>query len=205
MTSNPWDFHDELIDEFANNPKMDKYIHLPVQSGSNAVLYRMNRGYTRENYLELITKIRNKIPDVVIGTDIIVGFPGETDQDFEDTYNFMKDTPISKFHVFRFSKRNHTAAYYLSKRLTEPDSQSKIKRAKALADLGKKKYEMFLQKHVGKEFSTLLLQRRDGDIHHSLLSNQVPVKVKTDTNYAGEIKNTKIISYKNGELFGRIV
>ncbi len=85
MSSNPWDFHDELIDEIASNPKLDRFIHLPVQSGSNSVLKRMNRGYTREDYLRLIAKLRAADPSLVFGTDLIVGFPGETDEEFQDT------------------------------------------------------------------------------------------------------------------------
>lgn len=111
MTSNPWDFHDELIDEIAKNPKIDRFIHLPVQSGSNAVLYRMNRGYTKENYLELVTKIRTKIPDVVIGTDIIVGFPGETDQDFEETVDLAKKANWKVGFVAMYSPRPGTGAW----------------------------------------------------------------------------------------------
>ena len=90
MTSNPWDFHDELIDEIATNKKIDRYVHLPIQSGSNNVLYRMNRGYTRERYEDVVTKLRAKDPDIVIGTDIIVGFPGETETEFEETVELAK-------------------------------------------------------------------------------------------------------------------
>ena len=82
MSSNPWDFHDQLIEEIANNQKLDRFIHLPVQSGSNSVLYRMNRGYSREDYLNLVKKLRQAAPDIVLGTDLIVGFPGETEAEF---------------------------------------------------------------------------------------------------------------------------
>jgi len=83
LTANPWDFHDELIEEIGTNKKIDRYVHLPVQSGSNDVLYRMNRGYTREKYLDIVKKLRAADPDIVIGTDIIVGFPQETEDEFE--------------------------------------------------------------------------------------------------------------------------
>src|SRR5690606_25860248 len=90
LTSNPWDFYDELIDEIARNPKIDRYIHLPIQSGSNRILKLMNRGYSREDYIRLVEKIRAKIPDVTLGTDIIVGFPTETDEDFAETVDLSK-------------------------------------------------------------------------------------------------------------------
>jgi tRNA-2-methylthio-N6-dimethylallyladenosine synthase len=111
MTSNPWDFHDELIQEIADNPKIDKYIHLPVQSGSNTTLFRMNRGYTRENYLDLVEKLRKNIPNVVIGTDIIVGFPGETDEEFEDTVKLAKTADWKVGFVAMYSPRPGTAAW----------------------------------------------------------------------------------------------
>lgn len=111
MTSNPWDFHDELIQELAVNTKLDRFIHLPVQSGSNEVLYRMNRGYTRENYIELIQKLRAKVPDVRIGTDIIVGFPGETNQDFEETVDLANTVGWEVGFIAMYSPRPGTGAW----------------------------------------------------------------------------------------------
>ncbi len=111
LTSNPWDFHDELIEEIANNPKIDRYIHLPIQSGSNEVLYRMNRGYTRESYVELVKKLRAAAPDIVIGTDIIVGFPGETEAEFEETVSLAKDINWKVAFVAIYSPRPGTASW----------------------------------------------------------------------------------------------
>lgn len=111
LTSNPWDFHDELIEEIANNPKIDRYIHLPIQSGSNEVLYRMNRGYTRESYVELVKKLRAAAPDIVIGTDIIVGFPGETEAEFEETVRLAKDINWKVAFVAIYSPRPGTASW----------------------------------------------------------------------------------------------
>jgi len=111
LTSNPWDFCDELIEEIAQNAKVDRFIHLPVQSGSNRVLKLMNRGYTREDYLALVAKIRAKIPGAVVGTDIIVGFPGETDADFEKTVDLAKRVGWKVAFVARYSPRPGTAAW----------------------------------------------------------------------------------------------
>lgn len=124
MTSNPWDFHDELIDEIAKNDKLDKFIHLPVQSGSNSVLKRMNRGYTRESYLDIVNKLKSRVEGIEIGTDIIVGFPGETDEEFQETVSLAKEVGWKVGFIARFSPRPGTAAW----RLFQDDIPAKIKK-----------------------------------------------------------------------------
>lgn len=113
LTSNPWDFHEELIQEIAQNPKIDRYIHLPVQSGSDSVLYRMNRGYTTSHYRSLVQKLRAAVPDIVIGTDIIVGFAGETEAEFEETVAFAKEMDWPIGFVAQYSPRPGTAGWKL--------------------------------------------------------------------------------------------
>jgi tRNA-2-methylthio-N6-dimethylallyladenosine synthase len=110
MSSNPWDFHDELIEEIANNQKLDRFIHLPVQSGSNSVLHRMNRGYTREDYLNLLKKLRQAAPNITLGTDLIVGFPGETEAEFADTLDLAKRANWQLAFVNIYSPRPGTSA-----------------------------------------------------------------------------------------------
>lgn len=124
FTSNPWDFWDQLIEEIAVNPKIDRFIHLPVQSGSNRVLKLMNRGYTRESYLNLVKKIKSKIPDVVFGTDIIVGFPGETDKDFHDTLSLIKKVRFKLAFIARYSPRPGTVSF----KLYPDDISAKVKK-----------------------------------------------------------------------------
>ena len=111
LTSNPWDFWDELIAEIAANPKISRFIHLPVQSGSDRILSLMNRGYTRTDFLTLINKIKKAIPDVTFGTDIIVGFPGETDADFGQTVDLVKQVDFHVAFVAQYSPRPGTAAW----------------------------------------------------------------------------------------------
>jgi len=126
FTSNPWDFYDELIDEIARNPKIDRFIHLPVQSGSNRILKKMNRGYTRESYLRLVEKIKAKVPDAVFGTDIIVGFPTETDEDFKDTLDLLKQVDFKIGFVARYSPRPGT----VSTKLFSDDVPASVKKAR---------------------------------------------------------------------------
>jgi tRNA-2-methylthio-N6-dimethylallyladenosine synthase len=111
LTSNPWDFHDALIEEIAKNKKIDRFVHLPVQSGSNTVLYRMNRGYTRERYLEVVRKLRAADPAIVIGTDIIVGFPGETLDEFAETVAMAQEANWRVAFISMYSPRPGTGSY----------------------------------------------------------------------------------------------
>lgn len=113
LTPNPWDFSDALIDCIAKHSQIDRFIHLPVQSGSNRILKLMNRGYTRQDYLKLVNKIRTKIPNVTFGTDIIVGFPTETRKDFQATVDLAKQVGFQIAFVAQYSPRPATASVKL--------------------------------------------------------------------------------------------
>lgn len=128
LTSNPWDFYDELIEEIARNKKIDRFIHLPVQSGSDRILKLMNRGYTSQDYLRLINRLRIAVPDVVIGTDIIVGFPTETDEDFKQTVDLAKKADWTVAFVAQYSPRPGTAAF----RIYKDDVLPAVKKARWL-------------------------------------------------------------------------
>lgn len=139
MTSNPWDFHDELIQEIATNDKLDKFIHLPVQSGSNTVLQRMNRGYTRERYLEVVNKLKAQVPGVTIGTDIIVGFPGETKDEFQETVDLAKQVGWVIGFVAQYSPRPGTVAWKLYE--DDIDHQEKKRRWQILDEIINQKHQ----------------------------------------------------------------
>ena len=110
LSSNPWDFYEELIDCLAANPKIDRQIHLPLQSGDDEMLQKMNRGYTSKQYLELVKKIRAKIPEATFTTDIIVGFPTETEEQFEHTIKICKEVGFKIAYIGRYSPRPGTAS-----------------------------------------------------------------------------------------------
>jgi tRNA A37 methylthiotransferase MiaB len=111
ISSNPWDFSDDLLEVLKNNHKISRHIHLPVQAGDNEMLRKMNRWYTREEYLELVSKLRDAMPEVTISTDIIVGFCGETQEQFEQTVDLAKKVGFSKAYVSMYSDRPMTAAH----------------------------------------------------------------------------------------------
>ena len=111
ISSNPWDFSDELIKTIAKNKKIDRNLHLAVQSGDDQVLKRMNRWYTKKEYLNLIKKIKNKIPDAQISTDIIVGFPGETETQFQNTVRLAKEAPPIRLSAMTYPTLKKNAAF----------------------------------------------------------------------------------------------
>jgi tRNA-2-methylthio-N6-dimethylallyladenosine synthase len=120
MSSHPKDLSDELIEAIAETPKVCRHYHLPVQSGSSRLLKKMNRHYTREDYLDLIKKIRDKIPDISLTTDIIVGFPGETEEDFRDTLSLIEEVGFDSVFTFIYSKRSGTPAAEMPDQIEDP-------------------------------------------------------------------------------------
>jgi len=115
VSSNPWDFSDELIEVIAKNPNIDRLLHLPFQSGDNEILKKMNRGYTREEYLELVKKIKNKIANVRISTDVIIGFPGEDEKAFQNTVDLCKQVGFDIAYLNKYSPRSGTISAKLYK------------------------------------------------------------------------------------------
>lgn len=205
---NPWSLNDNFITlykDYKDSHRFVDFFHIPLQSGSNKILKLMKRGYTGEEFLEKLNKIKKINPLAFIATDVIVGFLDETDKEFEDTYQFLKKSPISKFHIFRFSKRNNTAAFYLAKKIKEADENTKIKRSQILRALSKIKYEKFIQRHINKIFSCLFLNEINNNHQHVLLQNQIPAWIKTNKNLSGEIRDVKIDMLKDDKLFGKIV
>lgn len=134
MTSHPKDLTDDVIDVVANEKKIEKYIHLPAQSGDNRILKLMNRSYTREKYLQIIDKIRAKIPNCRITSDFIVGFPTETEEEFENTYSLVKQVRFDSIFAFMYSPREGTAA---AKMEGQVPSQIKHQRVNKLLALNK--------------------------------------------------------------------
>lgn len=154
ISPHPKDFPDHLLDLMADNPKICKHIHLPLQAGSNRVLDMMNRTYTREEFLSLVDKIRTKIPGVVLTTDIIVGFPTETDEEFEDTLRLITQVEFDSAFTFKYSQRQGTMA---SKKY--PDDVPESLKAQRLMRLNEIQQEITFKKnqaHIGRVFEILI-------------------------------------------------
>lgn len=191
MTSHPKDLSDELIEVMATEPKVCRHLHLPLQSGSSELLSRMNRHYTKESYLELVQKIRDRIPDISITTDIIVGFPGETDADFEETLDVVNKAAYESAFTFIYSKRTGTPAAGF------PDQVDPEVIKKRFDRLLTRVQEIAAEKtllHVGKTMSALI---EDTDDHMDgyvtgRLSNNMVVHVPGDRNLIGKIVDVKL-------------
>ncbi|OIO02597.1 tRNA (N6-isopentenyl adenosine(37)-C2)-methylthiotransferase MiaB [Candidatus Desantisbacteria bacterium CG_4_10_14_0_8_um_filter_48_22] len=128
MTAHPKDMTLELIEAIAASDKMEKEFHLPLQSGSDRILEAMNRGYTRKHYLDLIKTIKDRIPGAVFSTDIIVGFPGETEEDFLQTLEIVKGTRFNNAFMFKYSDRPNTKALGMQDKVSEEEKESRLKR-----------------------------------------------------------------------------
>ena len=191
---------DEIIDLIGSNEIIVDHLHVPLQAGSNATLKRMNRKYTTAEYLEKINKIRSYLPNIAFTTDVIVGFPGETDEEFEETYNFIKQVNYSELHVFPYSPRKNTPA---AKMKGQVNDQIKHERANRLLQLSKELNHEFALKQIGKTLK-VLFEKRDGEYLIGHAGDYLKVKVKTADNLIGEIVTIKIDKYDE-ILEGRVV
>lgn len=202
----PWSINDHFFKFYKsiNNNRLVNFFHIPLQSGSNKILNLMKRGYTSEEFIEKLNILRLINSKTLLATDIIVGFLDETDKDFENTYNFLKQTPINKFHIFRFSIRNNTAAYYMKRNSKETSPQTKMKRAKILAKLNQEKYGIFISSLINWNSSVLILDKKEENYYEGLLENQIPILIKVNKK-PGEIVQVKVTDIKNNKLFGKII
>ena len=205
----PWSIDKEFLNFYQKVNSLGRlvnFFHIPLQSGSNRILRLMKRGYEREEFeekLEAIQKIEKK---ALLATDVIVGFLDESEKEFNETLEFLERSPLRRFHVFRYSPRKGTAAYFLGKRLKVVDEKTKTKRAEILRKLSARKYHQFLQSLVGGKDQVLVLDKKiDNESYEGLLSNQIPIIVQVKANDVGQIKPIKIEVCKKGKLFGKII
>ncbi|MHB9012715.1 MAG: tRNA (N(6)-L-threonylcarbamoyladenosine(37)-C(2))-methylthiotransferase MtaB [Ignavibacteriaceae bacterium] len=188
---------DEIIDLTSQSNKMCKHFHIPLQSGSSKILKLMQRRYKVSDYQNLIEKINNKITDIGIGVDIITGFPGETENDFLETYNFLRDLPVSYLHVFTYSERPDTKAITME---GEVNAFERKRRTNMLRILSEKKKQEFYGKMIGKELEILFEAENDHGIIKGFSSNYVRVSHKFDTSLVNEISRVEISNVKDGNL-----
>ena len=203
MTSHPKDLSDELIESMAKLDKVGNHIHLPVQSGSDEILRRMNRRYTSSQYLELVSKLRSKVKDVEITTDIIVGFPGETEEDFEATCDIVRKVGYSNAYTFAYSPREGTIAAKMPDQIAQEVKKQRLNKLNAvLAETipcGNEKY-------IGFEGDILIegVDHRAEPLLFGKLSNFKMVYVQGDEKLIGTMVHVKVDGLRFNSLFGHI-
>jgi threonylcarbamoyladenosine tRNA methylthiotransferase MtaB len=180
---------DELIDLASENEKILPHFHIPLQSGNNKILGLMRRRYKRDIFESRVRRVLDKIPFAGIGADVIIGFPGESDEDFEDTYSFLNSLPLSYLHVFSFSSRPDTIADGLPGKIPFTDKE---KRSKRLIGLSQKKNLIFNNLNIGKVTDVLFENTRSEGMITGFTSNYIRVEHPWDSRLAGNIKKVRL-------------
>ena len=204
MTPHPKDLSDELIEVMASSKKICRHMHLPVQSGSSRILKKMNRHYTKESYLALAEKIKEKIPGIAMTTDIIVGFPGETEEDFEETLDVVRKVKFDSAYTFVYSKRTGTPAAAMEDQV-EPEVVKK--RFSRLLEVIKESSKDNRKDGIGKEEEVLVEEKNtheDGMVT-GRLSNNILVHFKGDESLIGQLVRVKITEEKGFYYMGEQV
>ena len=193
---------DEILQLAAEEEKICKHFHIPLQSGSPAILKAMQRRYSIEDYKKLIYKIKESIPDCGIGVDVIVGFPGETEEEFIKTHNFLRDLPISYLHVFTFSERPDTIAIEMKGKV---EITERKRRNKILRILSEKKRNEFQSHLIGKELEVLFEEAEYKGMMKGFSSNYSLVQVPFKEEYINEFCMVSIKRQANETCFGEVL
>lgn len=204
MTSHPKDLSDELIETMKQSKKICRHLHLPLQSGSSKILKKMNRNYTKEQYLALVEKLRNAIPDIAVTTDIIVGFPGETEEDFEETMDVVRKVQYDSAFTFIYSKRTGTPAASMEDQIPE--------------ELVKKRFDRLLKevqqiasakagRYTGSVQKVLIEQVNEQDAHlvTGRMSNNSIVHLPGTKERIGTIADVRLTECRGFYYLGEVV
>lgn len=204
MTSHPKDLSEELIEAMAQCEHVSNQLHLPVQSGSDRILRLMNRKYTRAHYMDLVRSIREHIPDIGLSTDLIVGFPGETDEDFEDTLSLCREIGFASAFTFIYSKRSGTPAASMPEQVPLKIKRERIMKLIEVVEEGALRVS---QNYLGKEYEVLVesLSRRSGSMLSGRTSCGRTVTFKGEPSLIGSFANVKITQIKKNTLAGELI
>jgi len=203
-TSHPKDFDEDILEVMAGTPSICRAINLPVQSGSDRILKEMNRGYTRSQYIELVKRIRSALPDVSLTTDLIVGFPQETEEDFKDSYDLLKELRFDIIHTAAYSPREGTKAAIMEGQI---DNKVKAARLNEINALQSQLARELNEEYVGRKFEILVdgpAPRGEGSLQGRTKTDKVVI-VKGGPEYMGRYMDVKIIRASHWSLEGEII
>ena len=208
MTSHPWDFDDKMIEVISKYDNIMPYVHLPLQSGSNRILKLMGRRYTQEKYLELVDKLKSTIPNLALTTDIIVGFPKETEEDFKETLEVVKRCEYDSAFTFIFSPRVGTPAAKIVTGLVKEDNTSleeKNRRLQELNDLVNTYANKKNQEYLGSVVKVLIEGTGEKGNLMGYTDTMKLVNVDGDSSNIGKIVDVEITDVKTWSLDGKII
>lgn len=192
---------DALIEMIANDERMAKHLHLPLQSGCDRTLSAMRRPYDTEQFREMMRRIRGKVPNIAITTDLMVGFPGETDEDFKESLVFCNDIAFSAMHIFKYSMRSGTPAAAMPDQI---DPQIKERRAKQMADVAQKNKLDYERRFVGQTLRILVEEQTKDGLWTGHSSNYLLVTFPGENIRSGDFVDVKITSAERSRLLGEI-
>ena len=204
MTSHPKDLSDKLIQAFVDCDKLCNYIHLPVQAGSSNTLKRMNRRYTREDYLALVKKLRDKVPDITMSTDIIVGFPGETEEEFEETMTLVNEVGYDSAFTFLYSIREGTPAAEFENQIPEEVKHQRFNRLVDAVNTNSAKKNAAYEGRIEKVLVEGLSKKNENTLTGRTEGFKL-VDFEGDSSYIGQIVNVEITEGKTFSLKGKMV
>ena len=192
---------DKLIHLMRSEPRICRHFHIPLQHGSNDILGFMRRRYRKEQFSALISKIYDTVPGICIGTDVMVGFPGETEHHFRETYLLLEKMPIAYFHVFRYSPRPGTVTKDLGNSVP---AAIKKERAESLRQLSARKRLNYRQRFLNRELSVLFEKKTKLGLYRGLSDNYITVNVRSSENIVNSIQTVWITDVKSTEVLGEL-
>ncbi|MCF6172426.1 MAG: MiaB/RimO family radical SAM methylthiotransferase, partial [Campylobacteraceae bacterium] len=198
----PLHMDDKFLKVFAQNPKVCKSMHMPLQSGSSSVLEKMKRGYTKEWFLNRALKLRSMVPDASISTDIIVGFPGESDEDFEDTLDVMRQVRFEQIFSFKYSPRPLTKAVEFKEQVSPDIASNRLKR---LQDLQEEILDKISKEKLNFEYEVYFEEKRSNGMLAGKSDNNALVQVSGCDEWLGSIKKVRITNPKRLSMYGEVI
>jgi threonylcarbamoyladenosine tRNA methylthiotransferase MtaB len=198
----PTEITDELLGLMARSPAIMPYLHIPLQSGDDQILKKMNRRYPAATFASVVEKSVAHLPDVAIGVDVLVGFPGEDEGAFRNTYNLLESLPVSYLHVFPYSKRPGTPAATMADQVPKPEKEERVA---LLRDLHHKKRTAFYRRHLGSVLEILVEGRKQGRLLKGYTGNYIPVSFAGDAAMVNQLVTVRLEELTEDGVLGRIV
>ena len=196
----PTTIADQIIQKMADSSKLCRYLHIPLQAGSDAVLEAMKRKYTIAEFVDFLSRAQDTVPGICLGTDVIVGFPGETDDHFEETYNLLLDLPFAYFHVFSYSDRDHAKSSNFEGKI---DRGVVAERSRRLRELSQRKRRIYNQQFLGDTAPVLFEQQKQG-FWNGVTETYIRVKVESELDLKNQILPVRLAEIEGQAIIGAL-